>query len=127
METSILIAGLIGPLLVMTGLIMLVTPQAVQDMAREFLASRALIFIAGVLALLGGLAIVNTHNVWTAGWPVIITVFGWLAVIGGIVRMGFPALTKSVGEAMLARHAGLRVSAVIQLALGLYLMFVGYL
>ncbi len=127
METSILIARLIGPLLVMTGLIMLVTPQAVQDMAREFLASRALIFIAGVLALLGGLAIVNTHNVWTAGWPVIITIFGWLAVIGGIVRMGFPALTKSVGEAMLARHAGLRVSAVIQLALGLYLMFVGYL
>ena len=127
METSILIARLIGPLLVMTGLIMLVTPQAVQDMAREFLASRALIFIAGVLALLGGLAIVNTHNVWTAGWPVIITIFGWLAVIGGIVRMGFPALTKSVGEAMLARHAGLRVSAVIQLALGLYLMFVSYL
>ena len=127
METSILIARLIGPLLVMTGLIMLVTPQAVQDMAREFLASRALIFVAGVLALLGGLAIVNTHNVWTAGWPVIITIFGWLAVIGGIVRMGFPALTKSVGEAMLARHAGLRVSAVIQLALGLYLMFVGYL
>ncbi len=127
METSILIAGLIGPLLVMTGLIMLVTPQAVQDMAREFLASRALIFIAGVLALLGGLAIVNTHNVWTAGWPVIITIFGWLAVIGGIVRMGFPALTKSVGETMLARHAGLRVSAVIQLALGLYLMFVSYL
>jgi uncharacterized protein YjeT (DUF2065 family) len=127
METSILIARLIGPLLVMTGLIMLVTSQAVQDMAREFLASRALIFIAGVLALLGGLAIVNTHNVWTAGWPVIITIFGWLAVIGGIVRMGFPALTKSVGEAMLARHAGLRVSAVIQLALGLYLMFVSYL
>ena len=127
MQTSILIAKLIGPLLVMTGLIMLVTSQAVQDMAREFLASRALIFIAGVLALLGGLAIVNTHNVWTAGWPVIITIFGWLAVIGGIVRMGFPALTKSVGEAMLARHAGLRVSAVIQLALGLYLMFVSYL
>ena len=89
MQTSILIARLIGPLLVMTGLIMLVTSQAVQDMAREFLASRALIFIAGVLALLGGLAIVNTHNVWTAGWPVIITIFGWLAVIGGIVRMGF--------------------------------------
>ena len=127
MQTSILIARLIGPLLVMTGLIMLVTPQAVQDMARDFLASRGLIFLAGVLALLAGLAIVNTHNVWTAGWPVIITMFGWLAVIGGIFRMGFPALTKSVAETMLARPAGLRVSAVIQLVLGAYLMFVSYL
>ncbi len=127
MQTSILIARLIGPVVVLSGLIALVTPKALQDLAREFLASRALIFIAGVLALLGGLAIVNTHNLWVAGWPVIITIFGWLAVIGGIIRMAFPAFTKSIGEAMLARELALRVAGAIQLALGAYLMVVGYL
>ena len=127
METSILIARLIGPLIVVTGLIALLTPKAMQDMAREFLASRALIFIAGVMALLAGLAIVNTHNIWIAGWPVVITIFGWLAVIGGIVRMAFPALTKSLGEAMLGRQSALRIIGAIQLALGAYLMAVGYL
>lgn len=127
METSILIARLIGPIIVVTGLIMLVTPKAMHDMAREFLASRSLIFIAGFLALLGGLAIVNTHNVWIAGWPVIITVFGWLAVIGGILRMGFPAVIRSIGEAMLGRDTVLRVAGVAQLGLGAYLMAVSYL
>ncbi len=127
MQTSVLIAKLIGPILVVAGITALINPKAIHEIGREFLASRALIFIAGFLALLGGLAIVNTHNQWTTGWPVIITVFGWAAVIGGILRIAFPALTKSMGEAMLARKAVLRAVAGIQAVLGVYLMIMGYL
>ena len=127
MQTSIFIARLLGPVVVVAGLAGLVNPKAVQEMGQEFLASRALIFIAGVLALVAGLAIVNTHNLWTAGWPVIITVFGWLAVLGGVLRMAFPALTQSIGKAMLGNKVLLRVAGGAQLLLGAYLMFVGYL
>jgi uncharacterized protein YjeT (DUF2065 family) len=126
METSILIARLIAPIMVLTGLVLLFNPKAMQETAREFLASRALIYIGGFLALLGGLAIINTHNLWVAGWPVIITIFGWLAIVGGIVRMAFPALTRSIGEAMLEREILWRVSGGLQLALGAYLMVMGY-
>ena len=126
MHTSMLIAKLIGPILAVAGLATFVNPKAFHEMGREFLASRALIFIAGFLALLGGLAIVNTHNMWIAGWPVIITIFGWAAIIGGILRMAFPALTKSIGEAMLAREAVLRVASGVQVLLGAFLMFMGY-
>ncbi len=80
-----------------------------------------------VLALLAGLAIVNTHNLWVAGWPVIIMIFGWLAVVGGIVRIAFPGITKAIAEAMLARTAVLRVLALLQVLLGAYLMVEGYL
>lgn len=127
MSSSILIAKLIGPILVVVGLTALANPKPLQEMAQEFLTSRALIFIAGFLALLGGLAIVNTHNLWTAGWPVIITIFGWLAVVGGIIRMAFPAITKSIGEAMLSKLVVLRVAGGLQIALGGYLMAKGYL
>ena len=126
MPTSILIARLIGPILVAVGLAALVNPKLLQDVAREFLASRALIFIGGLLALLAGLAIVNAHNVWSGGWPVVLTVIGWLSVAGGILRIGFPALTKSLGEAMLARATLLRAASVLQVALGGFLMYVGY-
>ena len=127
MQTSILIARLLGPVLAVAGLTGLINPKAVQEMGQEFLASRALIFITGVLTLVAGLAIVNTHNLWTAGWPVIITIFGWLAVLGGVVRVAFPAVTKSIAEAMLGNEALLRVTGGAQLVLGAYLMFVGYL
>ena len=127
METSILIARLIGPILVVAGITALVNPKGMVDMAQEFLASRALIFIAGFLALLGGLAIVNTHNLWVAGWPIIITIFGWMAVIGGVIRMALPGVTKSIGEAMLGSAALLRLLGSLQVVLGAYLMFVSYL
>ena len=78
-------------------------------------------------ALLAGLVIVNTHNLWVADWPVIITIFGWLAVVGGIIRIALPDTVKSIAEAMLARDAVLRVVAVLQVALGAYLMMKGYL
>ena len=126
MQTSVLIARLIGPILVVVGLTVLINPKALQEIGQEFLASRAMIFIAGFLALLGGLAILTTHNLWTTGWPLIITIFGWLAFIGGILRIAFPALTKSIGEVMLAKGALLRVAAGIQLVLGAYLMIMGY-
>ena len=127
METTILIARLVGPLIAVVGLTTLINPKVLDQVGREFLASRALIFIGGVLALVAGLAIVNTHNVWTAGWPVIITVVGWLAVVGGVIRMAFPTLTRTLGEALLGKPATLRVIGAIQAALGLYLMAVGYL
>ena len=127
METSIFIAGLIGPILVVMGLTGLITPKAILEIAREFLASRAQIFLAGFLALLAGLAIVNSHNLWVAGWPVVITIFGWLAIVGGIIRIAFPGITKTIAEVMLARAAVLRVLAVAQVLLGAYLMTEGYL
>ena len=126
MQTSLFIARLMGPVLVVAGATMLFNARAFRDIGREFLASPALIFIAGFLALLGGLAIVNTHNVWAADWPVIITVFGWLAVLGGVIRMGFPALTRKIGQGMMARKRFLQVAAAVQLLLGAYLMAMGY-
>ena len=127
MEASLFIARLIGPILVVMGLMGLFRLDAIHEVAREVLASRAQLFMAGFLALVAGLAIVNSHNQWVAGWPVIITIFGWLAVVGGIIRIGFPGITKTIAEVMLARTAVLRVVAVLQVLLGAYLMFKGYL
>jgi uncharacterized protein YjeT (DUF2065 family) len=126
MQTSLFIAKLIGPLVVVAGLSALFNPQPMRDMAREFLASRALIFIAGVMALLAGLALINTHNLWVADWPVIITAFGWLAAAGGVIRIGFPALTKSIGERMMENEMRLRVIGGVQLLIGAFLSYKGY-
>ena len=127
MQTSLFIAKLIGPLIVVTGLTMLLNPQIMRDAGKEFLASRALMFIAGIMALLAGLAVVNTHNRWVADWPVIITLFGWLSIAGGILRIGFPAITKSLGEKIMGSGPALRVIGGVQLLIGAFLSYKGYL
>jgi len=35
-----------------------------------------------------GLAIVYFHNRWTGGWPVVVTVTGWLSLAIGRIRKG---------------------------------------
>ncbi len=126
MDTSILIAKLLGPVLLVAALSMLASPSQILAMASEFLKSHALIFLSGVLTMVGGLAIVNAHNVWSADWPVIITVFGWAMVIGGAVRMGLPNVVQSIGAKMMNGANMIRTFGVIWAAVGAYLSYVGY-
>ena len=126
MQTSILIAKLIGPILLVAAIVMLVNTKDLQELARGFMKDRPLIYISGILAMLGGLAIVNTHNVWTLNWPVIITIFGWAMLIGGAARMTQPSLVRSIGGAMLENPALIRVSGALWVLIGLWLTYVGY-
>ncbi|MEE8252670.1 MAG: hypothetical protein V3R17_01920 [Hyphomicrobium sp.] len=127
METSLFLAQLIGPVLIVMGLGLLFRHTEFHEMATDFLASRAMIFLSGLLTLVAGLAIVNTHNLWEFGWPVIITILGWLAVIGGVFRILFPGSVQSMGTSMLDKPATMTVSGAIQIVLGLWLSYVGYM
>ena len=125
MTASLFLARLIGPALLVAGAIALFNPRHMVEIGRELLAGRAFIFIAGIMALVAGLAIVNTHNVWT-GWPVVITLFGWISLLAGIVRMAFPDVVRSLGEKMVTNETTLRVAGASQIALGGFLAYMGY-
>jgi uncharacterized protein YjeT (DUF2065 family) len=101
MSTSVFLARLIGPVMLVIGLAVFTNPRAFRDMAEEFMASRALMFLSGFLIMPAGLAIVLTHNVWTADWRVLITIFGWLNAIGGALRLFGPQFVVKAGHAML--------------------------
>lgn len=47
-----------------------------------------------LFVLVLGLTVIRTHNLWVLGWPVVITVMGWLMTIKGVVYLVFPGLTK---------------------------------
>jgi hypothetical protein len=127
MQTSIFLAQLIGPLLLVMGVGMVSDRENFRSMAEEFLASRALIYIAGLLAFVPGLAIVLVHNVWAFDWRLIITLLGWLSLLGGIFRLLLPRQVTAVGSAVLARRNYLTIGGVVTLALGALLSLFGYL
>lgn len=49
-----------------------------------------LIFLNGTLLFFAGLTIVRTHNLWVSGWPVLVTLTGWLGIVLGLFRMLLP-------------------------------------
>lgn len=126
MATSLFLARLIGPLFLVMGIGMLVNPAGVRATAREFLASRALIYVAGLAAFVPGLAIVLTHNLWVSDWRVLVTVFGWLALIGGTVRILAPEWVTAMGSRIIDKTVVMTVGAVAVTALGAILAFFGY-
>lgn len=126
MQASYFLAQLIGPMFLVVGLGMLLNREGYRAMGREFLASRALIYLAGLFALVPGIAIVLAHNIWVFDWRLIITIFGWLAVIGGVFRLLFPQQVTVIGERMLASETYMLVAGIVVLAIGAILSFYGY-
>ena len=127
METSIFLAKLIGPVFLVMGVAVMINPQRIRRMGGEFINSEALIFLSGVITLPVGLAIVNLHNVWVAGWPVLITIFGWLAIVAGVLRVIASAEIKSIGRAMLDKTSYFAFFGAGLAVLGAFLSYLGYL
>ena len=87
-----------------------------------------LLFVLGVLLVLGGLALVLTHNRWTGGgYTVVVTVLCWLTLLKGLVFVLVPP-----GEAIAFYFGTMRyvqlfyLYAAITAALGVYLCYGGF-
>ena len=126
-STSIFLAKLIGPVAVVIGIGVLINRDTYRKLSEEFLASYALIYLAGILAMTAGVAIVLNHNLWVADWRVIITLLGWLATLGGVMRIVFPQRVEHVGRWFLARPTALCIGAAVWIAIGVVLSLFGYL
>ncbi|MEJ0077927.1 MAG: hypothetical protein WDO17_21320 [Alphaproteobacteria bacterium] len=126
MDTSIFLARLIGPLGLALGFGVLFNRAAVRAVTEELARNPALIFLLGVVSFPAGLAIVLTHNVWVADWPVLITIQGWLTTIAGAFRIVAPQDAIRFGRSVYAQPTGPLFSAVIWLMFGVILTFFGY-
>ena len=126
MATSIFLAKLIGPFALALGLALLIQGEAFRALASQFLASPPLIFLSGLITLPAGLAIVLTHNVWTADWRVLITIVGWLAIITGLIRMFVPERAAAKARVVIANPMLPKIGAAIWLVIGAALCFFGY-
>jgi hypothetical protein len=126
MQRSIYLAKLIGPVLVAAGFGMLINTAVYRSMAEQFLASYALIYLAGVLTLTAGIALVLAHNIWVGDWRIIITIFGWLGVIGGVFRTVWPQEVASIGSSMISHGETFMFAGFAVVVIGGVLSYYGY-
>ncbi len=120
MERSRYIAGLIGPVMLIVAASLLANPGLIDGLVEDVAESPALILTSGVLAMLAGLAILRGHNVWR-GWPVIISLFGVLSLVGGAARILFPQWIADMATAMVANTGWLPVTGAFLGVLGAFL------
>ena len=124
MELSIFLAKVLGLYLVIVPLAVLVNRKHLSRLVEEFSTNLGLNILASIFALVLGLLLVVSHNVWTADWRVIITILGWLTLAKGVVRLFFLKQVQKLSRISLKPWWA--VVLVLFLLVGLYLSYVGF-
>ena len=126
MQTSIFLARLIGPALLIVGVGILLNQTYYRGMTREFVASRPLFYLASIIGVVAGLAIVLVHNVWVLNWRVLITLFGWINLLRGALSILLPEQSFALGGRMMAGRNMPMIAAIVALLIGPTLSYFGY-
>ena len=84
MTSSKDIAGLLGPTLIV------LTMTEAMNLRIWAAVIPAVVYLNVTLLFVAGLSIIRVHNRWALGWPLIVTLVGWLALLGGLLRMSYP-------------------------------------
>lgn len=126
MSASIFIAKLLGPMFVLVGIALPLREQMFRTILRELIQSPILLYLAGFFGLLGGLALVLTHNLWVLDWRVIITLIGWVTIVRAVVTIFQPQWIVALGSELLQRRELLLGAAALNLIIGLVLSYFGY-
>ncbi|HUC50634.1 MAG TPA: hypothetical protein VMA30_14725 [Xanthobacteraceae bacterium] len=127
MQTSIFLARLLGPLLLLPGLGLFANRRTFRTMATEVIGSVTLVYLFGLMDFAAGLAIVLVHNVWVADWRVLITLLGWLLLIRGLVRVLLTETVMGYAKNVMRGQNVYLISGTVLSLLGLVLCYFGYI
>jgi hypothetical protein len=126
MSTSIYIARILGPCFIVVAISIMLNQDFYKKVFDDFFKNTALIYISGLIPLVLGIVIVLSHNVWVTDWTVMITIFGWMAVIKGIWLIVFPKSLPGFVKAYQRYPNLLLFHAILALALGIILVHLSY-
>lgn len=123
MITPLFLAQFWGWLLVLAGGLFLIRSDAfMKELARLTSEDKGFALSTGYMSLVIGLGSLLLYRAWSADVMVLVTIFGWLALLKGFMRMAAPSLTKSVADYFIKNTTFGKILLVITVFLGLWLL-----
>lgn len=125
MELSLFLAKAFGIYLLIVAGLWLLFPRAVAESLGSMFRDRGAVVVSGLISLLAGVAMVVGHSVWEPNWRGLLTLFGYLAVAKGVIRIVWPDRVAALSASLLSSRW--RVFWILLMAtLGGYLAWIGY-
>lgn len=118
MEKSKSIARIVGPTLIVT----VASELKIWNPTLYDQQIVPLVYLSGILFFVAGISIVSNHNVWCKGWPIAITIIGWMSILLGVLRAFLPQIYLSGFE----NNVIVLVVEVILLTTGVFITAKGY-
>ncbi len=126
METTIILARMLAVLYITIGLGILLNRERYTKIYQELLNSPALLYVSGIVVLLIGWFIVSIHNEWETGWPLVITIFGWVALIKGALILALPRAMQALATRFLKKGQAMTWEGLFALGLGIVMTYLGF-
>jgi uncharacterized membrane protein len=126
MQSSMNIARLVGPVLAAVGVGMLSNQPTYREMAAQFLSTLPLIYFSGVLMLVAGLAILNSHPDWTPDWRSAVTAIGWVLTCVGTFRIIAPQFANFIATSIIGNAGFFTGLGIFLVVVGGFVTFRGY-
>ncbi|UCG56096.1 MAG: hypothetical protein JSU70_14630 [Phycisphaerales bacterium] len=108
------------------GIGILINPEFYKKLLEDFVEDAPFLYLGGIAALVAGYLILAFHGAWTMDLSVVITIFGWIALIKGILILVQPNIMIALSKAMTKNKSILRIWAVVAIVLGPAFSFLGF-
>lgn len=125
MDISIFLAKALGIYLLIVSSGMLVNSQNIKPILKDFLNNLPLLYLGGFIALIVGILIITSHNIWVGDWRVLITIIGWMSFIKGTWLVVAPQVGHRLTAKWMQSHTAYVVTSLFDLAIGAYLYYAG--
>ena len=119
-------ARVIGPWLIIVPGIIAVRAPGMATLAAEFFRSDLFVWFAGAVLLSAGLLIIAFHQYWSSLAAVLISLFGWILALRGVLLLAAPALYERAGMTLIAPPVVRSIFGAL-VAIGFYLTYIGWL
>jgi hypothetical protein len=125
MSLSILIARILSVIYLSAGLGAFISADHFRRLPDDLFRNAGLAYVTGFMAVILGLLIVHYHKTWTKGWPVLITLIGWVALLKGVAIIVAPQCVHDLSATIIAGW-GVKVFPYIAICLGLLFGYFGF-
>lgn len=126
MEVTIFLAKVFGLYMTIMGVAILFRRKHVMLAIFALAKDRFAQLIAGTVALLVGLFLVNLHNAWYSYPAAIVSLIGWASVLKGVFYLFLPEAHLSKVLHVLSERSWYLIDGILVLLVGLYLANYGF-
>jgi len=110
--------------MLVAGLGLLLRPGWAVEILDSIENNAAMVYLMGAIVMMGGTALVLTHNIWT-GWPEIpVTLIGWGAAIEGAIMLVYPPLLMGFSRKLAPNNFFIRAFALFTMGFGAAMLLI---
>ena len=126
-DTTLLAARILGPLLVIGGIMLITQPHRMLTALGSFILNDAMLMTAGFISLLLGLSLVTFHQRWDTITGGIITVLGYIITARGVLVLLAPNLVSDAADIVVRQPNIMPIAGCVMALLGVWFTYTGYI